>query len=484
MDDNVVLQSLERLQKSQELMLARLEKSEKDLHTKTPANFGTAVELHGVGSLFGSHSIDRDVITAHMRPFGLGARLPKFPSVYEQPFYASITGFTADSGTEQTSDCADCKVAYMKGCDLTAQFGRICRDTKTIEINKVMLQKNRGDFTDLVLHGSLLGDTGFMPSGMSDADVLNIVTKAEMVTAAISMERSLGKQLWRGSIFNNTGGYKEFPGLMYQIATGQMDAHTATLCPALDSDVKLFGYQNVEDRNSLYDIVDYLSAMEFYLHNNAERMGLLPATWVLCMRPELWYVLSGMWPCAYNTNRCGSKDTAAIDAVPAIDAFAMRQLRDDMRNGMFLDINGRRYPVVTDDGIFEADNTNTTGIKAGCYASSIYFVPLTAAGMTVTYMEYVDYRAAQPDIAFLKGKEDFWSDDGKYFWALEQIKWCYKLSVKTEQRVILRTPQLAGRIDRIGYCPTQHLRSSDPTSSYFMDGGVSMRSDETTYHVW
>lgn len=477
-----LIESLEKLQRSQELMLGRLEATEKA--TKTPANFGTAVELHGVGSLFGSHSIERDVMTAHMRPFGLGSRLPKFPTVYEQPFYASITGFTADVGVEQTADCTDCKTAYMKGCDLTAQFGRICRDTKTIEVNRVMLQKNRGDFTDLVLHGSLLGDTGFVPSNMSDADVLNLVTKAEMITACISLERKLGQTLWRGSPFNNTGGYKEFPGLANQIATGQKDAHSGTLCPALDSDVKLFGWQNVNDRNALYDIVEYLAAMEFYLYNNAERMGLLPATWVICMRPELWFELSAMYPCAYNTNRCGSKDTAMVDTVPAIDALSMRMLRDDMRNSMFIDINGRRYPVVTDDGIYEHDSTNTAGIKAGCYASSIYFVPLTAAGMNVTYMEHVDYRAAARDVALLRGTEEFWTDDGKYYWAVEHVKWCYKLSVKTEQRIILRTPQLAGRIDRIGYCPVQHLRSSDPLSSYFLDGGVSMRPDETTYKVW
>jgi len=57
--------------------------------------------------------------------------------------------------------------------------------------------------------------------------------------------------------------------------------------------------------------------------------------------------------------------------------------------------------------------------------------------------------------------------------------------MKTEQRIILRTPQLAGRIDYIKYTPTQHLRSSMADSSYFMDGGVSYRpADRTSYAVW
>jgi hypothetical protein len=478
--DKEIVEILAGLQKTQ---VAMLERMDKERTTKTPGNFGNAVELHGLGSLFGSHSIEREVVTAHIRPFGASSRVPNFPSVYQQPFFASVTGFTADVGSEPTYPCSDAPYNFMKGCDLTAQFGRVQRDTKTIEINDVMLKKNRGDFSDLRLYGALLGDD-FVPAGISDSDVLNIVTKAEMIGACVSIQRKLADHFWNGNQFVHTGAYWEFPGLSRQIATGQMDAHTGTLCAALDSDVKNFGKQDVTLRNSLYDIVDYLAAMEFYLHNNAEKMGLLPLVSMICMRPELWYELSAMYPCAYNTNRCGSKDTAAIDAVPQIDALSMRQLRDDMRNGMFIDINGRRYPVVTDDAIYEKNNTNTAGIAAGCYASSIFFVPLTAAGLTVTYMEHVDYRAAAPDVSLLRGTEQFWTDDGAYYWAVEYVKWCYKLSVKTEQRVVLRTPQLAGRIDDILYCPTQHLRSFDPASPYFKDGGVSMRSDETTYHVW
>jgi hypothetical protein len=38
----------------------------------------------------------------------------------------------------------------------------------------------------------------------------------------------------------------------------------------------------------------------------------------------------------------------------------------------------------------------------------------------------------------------FWTDGGVYSWAIEQIKWCYKLSLKTTQRIVLRSPHLAG----------------------------------------
>ena len=59
------------------------------------------------------------------------------------------------------------------------------------------------------------------------------------------------------------------------------------------------------------------------------------------------------------------------------------------------------------------------------------------------------------------------------------------LGMKTEQRVVLRAPHLAGRIDNVMYEPIQHLRDSDPDSDYFMDGGVSYRTaPRTSYSVW
>jgi hypothetical protein len=475
MSDQVIL---DRLTTAVELL------SKQALHTKTPASSSNAVELHGVGSLFGSQSIERDVITAHIRPMGLGSMLRAIPTVYEDPRFASITGFTGDVGSEAALPCDDNPRAYLKACNLTAQFGRVARDTGTIEADKVMLRRNRGDFTDLILRGQLLGEAGFTATGLTDADILRVVTKAEMVTAAVSLERILSVHLWQGSPANNNagGGYKEFPGLDRQIATGQVDADSGTACPALDSDVKDFGCDQVGGTGR--DIVEYLAMLEFYLRHNAIRMGLMPVQWAIVMRPELWFVLSDVWPCAYNTNRCATVINDANGRV-SVDGFRVVTERDAMRNGNYIEVNGNRYPVITDDGIFEHNSTNNANVAAGCFCSSIYMVPLTiTGGFPVTYLEHVDYSAWAPDVSLTNNRVDFWSDGGRYSWAIENEKWCYKLSVKTEQRVVLRTPQLAGRIDSVGYCPLQHLRSSDPSSPYFFDGGVSLRPDETKHAVW
>jgi len=245
MSENELLKQLVANQSRQDAILEKL--ATKEMHTKTPANFGTYTEIHGNGSIFGSASVEREVVTAHMRPHGIGAILDRIPSVAQTPFFPSITGFTATTGDEAATPCADNPQGYLKGCLLTAQYGRVARDTQTIEMDKVMLRKNRGDFDDLVLYGELIGETGFSPDGITQADLLRTVTKAEMVTAAVNLERSYSYQMWNGSPANNNpgGGYKEMPGLANQVATGQVDALSNTACPAMDSDVKTFGYDEL-----------------------------------------------------------------------------------------------------------------------------------------------------------------------------------------------------------------------------------------------
>ena len=464
----------------QTLLLEQL--ANKEDHTKTPAQWGTNTPLHGSGGIFAVPGLERDIITAHMRPYGITSVLSRIPTVYQDPRFGTITGFTAPVGSQPAHACDDAPVGYMKGCNLTARFGRIRYDTQTIDMDDVMLKLHRGDFTDLMLRGKLLGMTGLTPSGMNEGQVLNVVTMAEMVIAGVNMERELNRQTWQGV----TTIANEFPGLDVQIATGQRDADTNAACTALDSDVKNFGYELVCNTTGR-SIVDYLSSMMWYLNDIADNTGLSPVEWIIVMRPGLWHELSACWPCQYNTFRCSTWVHDGSSNVAMVDGSDMTAIRDAMRQGMYIDIEGRRYRVVTDTGINELDPADNANILPGQYASSIYAVPLTIqGGFPVTYMEYLDYRMAQADVNLLRGMETFWwTDQGFYSWALEQIKWCYKLALKVEPRVVLRAPHLAGRIDAVRYAPLQHERDSDPSSSYFRDGGVSLRSGiSAPYAAW
>jgi hypothetical protein len=459
--------------------LTELLSQKEGMHNKL-LDYSSFTPLHGSGGIFAVPGLERDIVTTHMRPVGITSILPRIPTVYQDPRFGSITGFTATTGDQPDYACEDAPKGYMKGCNLTARFGRIRFDTNTIDIDDVALKLHRGDFTDLMLRGKLLGMTGLTPGGLTESQVLNVVTMSEMVIAAVNMERELNRQVWQGV----TTVAHEFPGLDVQIATGQVDADTNAACTALDSDVKDFGYSMVDGDDK--DIVEYLSSLMWYLNDVAESTGVTPVQWVLAMRKGLWHELSAVWPCRYNTYRCSVRDTSSIDAVPQIDAADMTLVRDAMRNGNYIDIEGVRYPVITDTGIHEMNPADNANILPGQYASSIYVIPLTITnGFQATYMEYVDYRAAQADVNLLRGLQNFWTDGGFYSWAFNDKRWCYDLALKVEPRVVLRTPQLAGRIDAIRYSPLQHERDVEPSSSYFKDGGVSLRGGlSAPYAAW
>jgi len=212
---------------------------------------------------------------------------------------------------------------------------------------------------------------------------------------------------------------------------------------------------------------------------------LNPVTWAFVMRPELWFELSAVWPCRYLTHRCAN--TGGSNPVVINDNVNVN-MRDAMRNGMYIDVNGRKYPVIVDDGIFEHTNINNASVAAGSYASSIYIVPLRVRGnFPTTYWEYIDYRNVDTQISPMGAgarQVPFWTDNGRFLWVYRDNGYCFDLQSLIEPRMIMRTPQLAGKLQNVLYSPLQHLASPYPDSPYHQDGGVSLRGTSTTYNVW
>lgn len=448
---------------------------------------GTANKLHGLHGTFSTPGLDRDIISAHVRPQGIASAIPLFPSIDEDPRFGILTGVSDDIGSEPANPCSDAPTGYIKGCNLTAQFGRVSRSTETIDMDEVGLRVNRGDFTDLMLHGFRLNgevNAGMYPRGLNPAQILNLVVASQMVGVGERLYRLLMNHNWQGSPANNNagGGYKEFPGLSAQVATGQVDADTNTTCPAADSDVKDFNYVSVGS-GSGNTIVTYLSMLAYYLETLAEDTGLAPVEFVIVMRPQLFYELTAVWPLIYNTDRVAAVTGTGRLMVNGSD---MVEQRDAMRNGKYLIVNGKQYRVITDPGITELTNTTDANVPNGSYASDIFMLPLTINGsFPVLYRQHKDYTAMwRGELPLLNNMQRFWTDGGAFSWTFEDQKWCIKLSAKTEQRIVLRAPQLAGRIDNVLYSPLQHLREFDPDSPYYQDGGVSLRGTSTRYAVW
>lgn len=464
-----------------ELFERVLKEMKGETHEKhTATGVMTAQQLHGLGGVFAQLGADPNVLSTYVKPQSVSSVLPIFPSVDEDPRYWTLTGFTAPEGDQPSNACDDAPTGYEKGCQLTAYFGMKRFDTKEIEMDKVMLRVNRGDFKDLRFVGNpITGGTNLMPGNVTRDNALNVITAMEMLKVASYMEMALHNDLWQGTVAAGT-----FPGLSAQIATGQTDAATGTACESLDSDIKNFAYNDVD--GATLNIVEYLSSMMYFLESLGNDTGMAPVDFKIVMRPQLWFELTACWPCRYNTHGCTTIDTAHIDAVPSIDAAAMTQERDGYRNNLRLPVNGKFYDVILDTGIFEHNSTNNANLDPGEFASTIYVLPISInGGFPTCYREYVDYRQAASDEAFLRNRQSWFNtDEGMYSWTYLEKRWCYSLSLKSDQRVVLRTPQLAGALQNVRYSPLQHLREPDQSSSYWVDGGVSYRSPGTRYSVW
>jgi hypothetical protein len=422
---------------------------------------------------------------------GMIGVLPKYPSVYTNPTYFSITGIQADIGSEPSTVCGAAPTAgYMKGCKLTSPFGRFRRQTREIYLDRIGARVDLSDPDYLQLMNNPIGgnDPILNPSPFGGNNPLTNEIAKVTIEMGFSINNLLNRQLWIGSPANNNGeAYKEFAGFDLLVAANQVDCETNTACPSLYSDIKDFAYGRVDAASSA--IIDYLTYLTRYTGKLARSTGLDPVTWVFAMREELFYEISQIWACRYYTYRCQSNaDTGGLDPVGQFDSAAAVTLRDDMRNGRYLIIDGKKFPVVFDDGIPEEDSTDTGNLADGCFASDIYLIPLTVlGGKPVTFMEYFDH--TNKDLATALGEGKLANtvgvtNNGAWIWVVYQTGLCAFWQWKVEPRVVLRTPQLAGKITNVAYCPLQHTRQPFPEDGYFKNGGITHEDNPTRYAGW
>jgi hypothetical protein len=458
----------------------------------SPTGTPSSPYMHGPGGLFGEPGLERDIISTRVQPQGIAGMLPARGSLTEYPLFPYITGFQDVTGSNPDGVCDEPQTAGpIKSCYQTADFGRYSYTTRELDIDRVGRRTNRGEFMDLrIMNDPLLRGNDITVPGSADRNP-NLAREVlvRFMEVGVAFQNKLARQIYTGNPANNTGGggYKEFPGLDILISTGKIDAKTGQSCPSLDPDIKNFNYQRLDLAGAGTLIVNQLTYLTRYTKHNAQRMGFGETRWVLAMRQALFWELTAVWPCAYLTYRCApnanNSETLFIDANDQI------RMRDEMRAGSYLVIDGERYPVIIDDGITEETNTTTASVTSGCFASDIYLIPLTVmGGNPVTYWEYVDYQGengAMQAVADGNLGDSFWSDGGRYLWHKEPpLRWCVRWDAKIEPRLVLLTPHLAGRLLNVQYCPLQHERTPFPGDPYFVDGGVTSRSGPSLWHDW
>lgn len=458
--------------------------------TKSATGTPTTHWDHGPGGLFSHYGASADLFHTRVKPTGLLSVLPAYPTMYTNPLFDFITGFQADTGSDPDGPCDDCMVAGLKkACTQTAQFGRYCRETQELDVNRIGQLLNNAETAQMRLLNPIFDGNNLTP-GVARQDPLRNEVAQKIVEVGISFENLLSQQLWAGNPANNNvgGGYAEFPGLDILIGTGKVDAIDGTSCPSLDSDVKDFNYQEVCDLTPS-SIVHTLTYMYRFVRKNARTMQMEPVDLRWVMREELFYELTACWPCAYLSYRCATYDTANIDPTPMFDTTEAIRMRDAMRNEHYLLIDGVKVPVLLDDGITEESDADTAELNAGEFASDIYLVPMSARGNIATlYMEYLDYRVGHNALTSGPGNmlvnDYLTSDNGMFSWTKSIVNWCVLWLAVIQPRVLLRTPHLAGRLQNVKYVPLQHTRQPFPDDNYFVDGGRTSGTAPDYYSEW
>lgn len=474
-DPNVLAQALIALASGTKL---------KDIVSSTP----TTTYGHGSGGLLSAPGMSQNIINAMMMPhLGLQSILPSYSSNEQNPLYGILTGQTATTGTVSGANangvCQDPPYAgLMKLCSQSYIFGRQSLMTRVFELDRIGKTTNRGEYNDYNLIGNPF-DTGVAPTVPGNAGVSGALRSElgkAMFELAVAWNRDFARLLYTGNPTNNSGGgvIKEYRGIDGLINTGYRDTETLVACPRADSIVATFQNVNITTTNS--NIVRIVASIMQRLRFRAVEMGLMPVKWAIAMRWSLFYELSQVWPCSYLTYRCQNQfSTSQVNQIDSRDVMALRDsMRGnwDARTGQYLLIEGEKVPVVIDDAITE------TGLGTGAYHSPIYFIPLTVTGSTaVTYMEYADYDAAGAmEFARAMAPDQFFtSDGGRFLWHKKPANnYCVQALVKSEPRLILRTPQIAARLTNVAYTPVVHEDEAFTDSTYFVNGG---RTDRLGY---
>lgn len=429
---------------------------------------GTAAgaQLHGPGGLLATPGLNKQVVNAMIMPRGLAGRLPVRPSIDTNEIFAILTGLLASTGTEPTAACADWPtVGQFKVCRQQHPFGQQGRQSQVLNVKYAGQVINRGEFTDNVLFGAPNMGDNVTPGPVDWGRALQSEVEKKMAELYAGYFRDYARLIYTGNPQTTAGsaGWQQFRGLDLLINTGKRDAITGVLCPAADSIVMDMGGVNVSTSGSV--VYGIIANVVTNLERLAEQLGF-DVTWALTMRYGAFWAITNIWPCVYATTGCSVNTVIRTQSMEEAT-----QMRDDMRQGRYLLIEGKRYEVIIDDTITE---TVAAGGVTGTYASPFYFVPLTANGEPVLYWEYFSFNEQAIAAASAMAPQGYFSTlmNGRFLQVRNSpTHTCVNVEVIERPRLILMTPFLAARFLNLQYSISIHERNAFPDEAYFANGG-------------
>lgn len=443
--------------------------------TKAAGTTPGTYPAHGPGGVFAQPGQRAQVVNAMVMPRGLRDRLPAKRSNYFREVYPILTGLTAGTGTNPETACADCRQpGNLKVCNQTWPFSRLCLDSQVIDVSSLGMLVNRSEFVDQVLVGDPFGSLGASaPAALpfNPREALRNEKSKQLMQLFTEWKRSWGRMIYTGNPANNSGtGYAEHYGLDVIVNTGYRDAYTGVVCPAADAKVISFG--NLEITTNGPAAVTAIIEMYAALKHLSKQVGLDPVKWVLVGRYGLFRKLTEIWPCTYYTANCALPTGATL----GLTGTEISKLRDDMRQGEYLIIDGEHVEFLVDDFITE------TIPVSGTAQSDLYFLPLSSPsfshnpGGAITYFEFFDM-ANSVDIA-TSGVGAYPANTfqvlggGRYLlYPKAPSNVCIQYGMISKDRLIVEAPFLSARITGMRYTFQHHERSYDPAAAYYFYNG-------------
>lgn len=454
--------------------------------TKAAGTTPNVYPAHGPGGIFSQPGQRAQVVNAMVMPRGLRDRLPAKRSVYANEVYPILTGQTAGTGSNPETACADCRQpGNLKVCNQTWPFSLLCLDSKVIDVTSLGLLVNRSEFVDQVLVGDPFGSLGATaPASLpfNPREALRNEKSAQLTNLFIEWKRSWGAMTYTGNPANNSGtGYAEHYGLDVIINTGYRDAYTGVACAAADSKVLSFG--NLEITANAAAAVTAIVEMYAALKYLAKQVGLDPVKYALVGRYGMLRKLSEIWPCTYYTLNCSVPTGGAL----GLNSVDISKMRDEMRQGEYLWIDGEKVDFIIDDSI-----TETLPI-GGTAQSDLYFIPLSSPafshnpGGAITYFEFFDMsnavEIAQSGVGAYPANTFQVLGGGRYLlYPKAPSNTCIQYGMKSKDRLIVEAPFLAARITGMRYTFQHHERAWNPaTPYYFLNGGSYLGQTQYFY---
>jgi hypothetical protein len=449
--------------------------------------------VHGAGGLLSPYGQDQGVFSSLLPgSYGLMTALPTVTPAadyFNNSLFGGdqadvvtvITGTTAGSTAftdQKTAWCDDAPVAgLLKACSQYMPYGHYEMSIPEVNVPRLIQRLNRSEPTDLnVVNNWQALNNPFTPEGTMGASgqAINQELAVRWMLAALGFSRLVGQRGYVGSPANNSGAAQDMSGVDILYNTGKKDFFTGNLCAAADSLVYSFGNNNAAtDTINGWYFYDYIEYFMRYLKDVALRAGLSNPQWVLTMRRDLFNVLTdniALQRYARTVNQMlVLNNTTGYGGQVTVAGEQENAFRQAMRAGSFLPIDGENITVIVDDSI-----TETFDPVTGENRSAVYFHPISANGMPITFWDYMTFNTSQVGgvLSKLNNAFAFTTDGGKFFWSQEYKNGCYKAQFESFTRIKCRATFLAARLTDVAYLPLIHSRSSNPAeTSYFVNGG-------------